>query len=311
MRRSAVNLPFPISSPAVLLALVLLALSPWPARSTDEYARRTGRPCAHCHEDPAGGGLLTARGTAFAGAVAAGGQPATPSALRRYGRAAVLFVHIVTAFLWFGTILYVHLVLKPAYAAKGLPRSELRLGWAGIVSIAVTGTILTLLRIDSWHALWQTRFGVLLCVKIGLFLVMATTAFLVTFVIGPRLGKPRVRRAHPGRGQFTPEDLALFDGREGRRSLAALRGRVYDLTGSGKWPGGSHFQRHAAGNDLTTALGQAPHGEEKLSAFPVVGTLAPAPDTRRAPHERGFFFMAYLNLGIVVGVLLAITLWHL
>lgn len=296
---------------ALFIAAAVLALSTGSATGTDDFAACTGRPCAHCHENPAGGGTLTAQGTAFAGAVAAGDQPVAPSRLRRYGRAAVRFVHIVTAFLWFGTILYVHLILKPAYAAKGLPRGELRLGWAGIATMAATGTILTLMRIDSWHALWQTRFGVLLCVKIGLFLVMASTAVLVTFVIGPRLGKPRARKPHPGQGEFTPEDLALFDGREGRRSLAAVRGRVHDLTQSGKWTGGSHFQRHAAGNDLTTALGQAPHGEEKLAAFPVVGTLVAAASTRRPPHEGGFYFMAYLNLGIVIGVLLVITLWHL
>jgi len=27
--------------------------------------------------------------------------------------------------MWFGTILYVHLLLKPAYAARGLPRGVL------------------------------------------------------------------------------------------------------------------------------------------------------------------------------------------
>ena len=91
----------------------------------------------------------------------------------------------------------------------------------------------------------------------------------------------------------------------------AVRGRVHDLTSSGKWSGGSHFKRHAAAKDLTAALGQAPHGEEKLSAFPVVGTLVATADDRRPPHERGFFLMAYLNLGIVVAVLLVITLWHL
>lgn len=296
---------------ALLAAAAWLALSAAPAAGTDEFASCTGRPCAHCHDNPSGGGTLNAQGTAFAGAVAAAGAPAAPSRFRRYAGATVLFAHIVTAFLWFGTILYVHLILKPAYAAKGLPRGELRLGWAGIVSIAVTGTILTLLRIDSWHELWQTRFGVLLSVKIGLFLLMASTALLVTLVIGPRLGKPRPRQAHPGRGEFTPEDLACFDGREGRRCLVAVQGRVLDLTGSGKWPEGSHFQRHAAGNDLTGALGQAPHGGEKLSAFPVVGTLVSSADGHRPPHLRGFFFMAYLNLAIVVGVLLVITLWHL
>ena len=296
---------------ALLLATALLALSAGPAPGTDDFAACTGLPCAHCHENPAGGGGLTVQGTAFAGAVAAGGQRTAPSPLRRYGRGVALFIHIVTAFLWFGTILYVHLILKPAYAAKGLPRGELRLGWAGIISMAATGTTLTLLRIESWHSLFGTRFGVLLCVKIGLFLVMAATALLVTFVIGPRLGKQRGRGPHPGRGEFTPGDLEHFDGREGRPALVAVQGRVHDLAGSAKWAGGSHFQRHAAGNDLTAALGQAPHGEEKLSAFPVVGTLVSSADDRPAPHERGFFFMAYLNLGIVIAILSVITLWRL
>lgn len=296
---------------AALLALAVLTLAPRPARSTEEYAACTGRPCAHCHRSPAGGGELTALGVSFEQAVAADGGAARPDALRRYGRAAVLFVHVVTAFFWFGTILYVHLILKPAYAAGGLPRGELRLGWAGIALMAVTGTILTLLRVDSWHTLFGTRFGVLLCVKTALFLIMALTALLVTFVIGPRLGKPRARKPHPGRGEFTPEDLALFDGREGRQAFVGWGGKVYDLTGSRMWAGGAHVRRHAAGNDLTASLAQAPHGEEKLAVFPVVGTIVPTVGDNRPPCERGFYFMAYLNLGIVLAVLLVITLWHL
>ncbi len=303
-------------SPFLFLAtalpvLAVLTLSPRPARCTEEYSACTGRPCAHCHQSPAGGGELTARGASFEQAVAAERGAVPAAALRRYGRAAVLFVHIVTAFFWFGTILYVHLILKPAYAAQGLPRGELRLGWAGIISIAVTGTILTLLRVDSWQTLFHSRFGVLLCIKIALFLVMAATALLVTFVIGPRLGRPRARKAHPGRGEFTPEELALFDGREGRQAFVGYRGKVYDLSASGMWGGGAHMQRHAAGNDLTPAITQAPHGEEKLAAFPMVGALVPSLGEQHPPIVRRFFFMAYLNLGIVVAVLLVITLWRM
>ena len=295
----------------VLLALAILTLSPQQARSTEEYAACVGLPCAHCHQSPSGGGELTVRGASFEQAVAVDGGASPPITLRRYGRAAVLFIHIVSAFFWFGTILYVHLILKPAYAARGLPRGELRLGWAGIASMAVTGTILTLLRVNSWHMLFHTRFGVLLSIKIALFLVMTTTALLVTMVIGPRLGKPRVRKTHPGRGEFTHEDLALFDGREGRRALVGCGGNVFDLSSSRMWAGGAHVRRHAAGNDLTAAISQAPHDEKKLAAFPLAGTIVPSIAGHTPPCERGFFFMAYLNLGIVVAVLLVITLWHL
>ena len=35
------------------------------------------------------------------------------------------YLHLLTAIAWFGTILYVHILLKPACAAKGLPKGEL------------------------------------------------------------------------------------------------------------------------------------------------------------------------------------------
>lgn len=292
-----------------LLIFLLLLAAPRPVPATEEYAACTGRACGHCHDNPSGGGTLSPAGAAFADAV--GTAPAARAGgARRIFFTAVLFAHIATAFMWFGTILYVHLILKPAYAAGGLPRGELRLGWAGILSIALTGTILSVLRLDSWGALLHTRFGLLLSVKIGLFLVMATTAVLVTFVVGPRLRRKLAPAPHPGSGAFTGEDLARFDGREGRRALVAHGGKVHDLTGSRMWPGGEHVRRHKAGLDLTDAIGQAPHGAEKLAAFPVVGTLAPPSPGRPPLHVRGFYLMAYLNLGIVFAVLLVIALWH-
>jgi hypothetical protein len=67
------------------IALAALVLSPMPTTATDDFAACTGLSCAHCHESPAGGGVLTARGTAFAGSIAADGQPAAYP--RRYGQA--------------------------------------------------------------------------------------------------------------------------------------------------------------------------------------------------------------------------------
>jgi predicted heme/steroid binding protein/uncharacterized membrane protein len=290
-------------------ALALAALFAAPATATEEYAACTGRPCAHCHEDPAGGGTLTGAGRDFQAFARATAAPA-PSPVRRAVFTLVLFLHILAAFMWFGTILYVHLILKPAYAAGGLPRGELRLGWAGILSVSVTGVLLTVHRLASWHALFDTRFGVLLSVKIGLFLLMAGTAIVVTKVIGPRLGKRGARGPHPGRGDFTPEELAHFDGREGRPALFAFRGKVYDVSGSRLWQGGAHMRRHSAGGDLTGSIGQAPHGEERILGFPAVGALLPAAPEAASPHEKVFYVLAYLNLGIVAAVLLVITLWH-
>ncbi|HIP99328.1 TPA: cytochrome B5 [Candidatus Bipolaricaulota bacterium] len=73
--------------------------------------------------------------------------------------------------------------------------------------------------------------------------------------------------------EFTLEELARFDGRDGRPAYVAYAGVVYDVTTSFLWQGGRHQVLHRAGQDLTEALAQAPHGQELLEKFPVVGTL--------------------------------------
>lgn len=72
---------------------------------------------------------------------------------------------------------------------------------------------------------------------------------------------------------FTREELREFDGREGRPAYVAFRGKVYDVSESFLWRGGKHQVLHQAGEDLTEAMQEAPHGEELLARFPVVGEL--------------------------------------
>ena len=73
--------------------------------------------------------------------------------------------------------------------------------------------------------------------------------------------------------RFTKEELRYFDGKDGRPAYIAYRGKVYDVSGSFLWKGGRHQALHEAGRDLTEALKDAPHGEEFISKFPVVGIL--------------------------------------
>ncbi len=289
-----------------MVVLVLCAAAP-SAHATEEYASVTRQPCSHCHESPSGGGELTAAGTAFRAAVLAPRQRA-PSLQVRFLFGAVLFLHIAAAFVWFGTILYVHIILKPAYAVRGLPKGELRIGQAGVLLIAATGILLTLHRVHSWHALLNTRFGVLLAVKIALFLIMATTAIVVSVFIRPRLGR-RDGRAQAGGQEFTPQDLSSFDGQEDQPTYVAYQEKVFDLSQSHAWQGGVHMRRHRAGTDLTEVLPQAPHGPERLAAFPVLGRLVSAKAVRPL-YERTFYILAYMNLGIIAAVLLVIALWR-
>ena len=294
-----------------LLALVSLLPCPPSVHATEEYARQTNQECVFCHFDPRGGGELTAAGKSFAASQLA--TNATPKAgiLSKGFQLLVGYIHILTAIFWFGTILYVHLILKPAYAASGLPRGELRVGIVSMVVMGITGAILTSYRINSLETLLHTRFGLLLMAKIALYLVMVISAIIVITVIGPRLkAKQREPLLTPTSGDLTPEELAACDGKEGHPAYFAFAGKIYDATPSRLWKEGVHMGRHPAGSDLTEALKLAPHGMDKVIALREVGSLRAAAVQKRALHERVFFFMAYMNLSIVLVITLILALWR-
>jgi predicted heme/steroid binding protein len=73
--------------------------------------------------------------------------------------------------------------------------------------------------------------------------------------------------------KFTLEELARYDGQDGRPAFIAYIGKVYDVSRSFLWQGGKHQVVHFAGTDLTTALTQAPHGPESMGKFLLVGVL--------------------------------------
>jgi predicted heme/steroid binding protein/uncharacterized membrane protein len=222
------------------------------------------------------------------------------------------YFHMIAAIMWFGTIMYVHILLKPAYASKGLPKGELRLGWISMIVLLITGTLLTIARIPSWDMLFTTRFGILLSVKISLYLVMLSSAVVVTLYIGPKLRKQKTFvPAMDENNACTLDGLCQFDGKDGRPAYVAYKGTLYDVSGSRLWKNGSHVMKHAAGNDLTDILKTAPHGEEKVLAMPRAGTLlATAEKPKRPFHMKLFYFFAYMNLILVFVITFVIALWR-
>lgn len=299
----------------ISLLILLFSLFPSISSATTEYARQTGLRCNECHVEAIGGGPLTKVGEKFLEDMRIKGLYRPLTKVQRIVRFTIGYLHMMTAIIWFGTILYVHIVLKPAYALRGLPRGELFIGWISIVIMLITGTLLSIARIPSWKMLYMTRFGILLSIKIFLFLIMVTTAFIVTFFIGPKMKRKwRVRweeQIAKGKQDLTVEQLHSFDGKEGRPAYIAYKGDIYDVTGNKHWKDGSHLKKHLSGHDLTDALKTAPHGEEKILSMPRVGKLLAAAEKPSRPfHEKLFYFFAYTNLALIFLIVLTIALWR-
>jgi predicted heme/steroid binding protein/uncharacterized membrane protein len=81
------------------------------------------------------------------------------------------------------------------------------------------------------------------------------------------------------------ESLKKSDGKEGRPTYVAYNGKVYDVSTSKRWQDGRHMNIHYAGQDLTSHLPMAPHGEEVFDRVDMVGQfIKPA---MAEPEEKG------------------------
>jgi predicted heme/steroid binding protein len=279
--------------------------------ATEEYAQQTGKECAVCHVNPSGGAELTGEGKQFLKSLAADNKDiAKNSASVSIIRLIAGYIHILTAVFWFGTILYVHLVVKPAYAAGGLPRGEVRVGLISMSVMLVTGIILTLLRVSSAGMLFETRFGILLLIKIFFFLMMVAAALIAVFFVSPKLRRQRTVSDQVSGESMTADELAYYDGTEGRPAYIAYADSIYDVSKSGIWRDGTHFFRHKAGSDLTEYLSQAPHGENRILKMPRVGKLVDAGEKQmNIKFKRIFYVLAYFNLSLVLMIIFILALW--
>lgn len=295
----------------LMIALMGLAFMAGVAEATPDFSERSGQGCGICHLKPMGG-QLSETGLKYA----ASGYVWPPTGgfrvigpIRKVVRFMVGLVHILAAFIWFGTILYVHLMLKPAYAEKGLPKGEVRLGMISMLLVGVTGVLLVVSRISGAEVLVASSWGRVLLIKAFIYLVMICSALFVVVFIGPRLkGRPG-KCEIPEDGVFDPLTLSAFDGAEGGKALIAYDGKVYDVTGLRLWKKG-HHARHRAGNDLSGLIPKAPHGPEKLEALPLAGTFDATAPPPRTTHQKMFYFIAYMNLALVFCVIVTIAYWR-
>ena len=72
---------------------------------------------------------------------------------------------------------------------------------------------------------------------------------------------------------LTLEELKHFDGTNGKPIYIGYKGNVYDISASPLFQGEKRMRCHIAGKDLTRDIETAPHGEDLVYHFPMVGRL--------------------------------------
>ncbi len=303
---------------AVCVVPAFLLMTASPIFATDDYAMQTGQACSVCHISKSGGGGLTPSGESFSEDPDSWAPPARPgkriSIYFRFAHLILLYLHIIFGIVWIGTILYVHLVLKPKYALGGLPKSELRLAWIAMPIIAVTGILLTVWRLRITPGLFSSDFGKLLIGKISIFGLMLISATFVTLFVGPRLRQLAAAGHGPPedaveKDRFTSEELKTYDGSQGDKVLIAAGGHVWDVSKSPMWRSGLHVNRHRAGQDLTEYLKNAPHDPDVLERYDKVGELVTL-SGKPPPVVRIFTVNAYFNLAGCFLIILILALWR-
>ncbi len=302
-----------------ILLIASLWLFPSHLTAREEYAAQTDKDCETCHKTPGVGPDLTHYGQAFR---RGGHQYPIPAeafkALSRFKRIVRFFIgyfHIAAGVIWFGTIFYVHIFITPQALTRGLPRSELILAWVCATITGITGFLLTTARLRALSQLYTTKFGIILSVKIILYLLMVGIALFTTIVIRKKLKREISQQETKDLtgGIFTHTDLLSFNGTGQKPTYIAIGGDVYDLSGSPTWKEGRHMGQHFAGRELTDDLLGAPHGREVLDKFNRVGRLwkgARETSPWVSATRKTFIYLANSALAISFLILLCIALWR-
>lgn len=280
---------------AVVVFVFLVVILVFPAISKPEYSSTTGQKCEVCHSNPSTGELNDV-GKAYR--VSKTWPPEKYADSRIFFIAG--FIHMLSAFMWIGAILFVHVILSPeTVTAGGAPKRELIYGWIGMISTGLSGAFLTYFKFRTIENLVSTDAGRIVLLKIGIFLFMLSTAIILTFNLNKKFKKFGSLPM-----KLDLNSLEKFDSLDkDERVLVSVGGLVYDFTESRAWKDGVHAGRHRAWRDLTEELAKSPHGIGVLSKFKPVGYTDDFEKKGKAELRAVVVFRAFAVLNLIFGVL--------
>lgn len=294
-----------------ILLLILLFSTPVLARS--EYAQNTGQSCSTCHTDSTIGELNDV-GKAYS--VTHQWPPGEVSQGQNIFVSIVGFIHLFASMILVGSMFFVHTIHKAStLAMSGVPKNELKIGWISLFFIGISGIYLTLMRFNSIDELLNSYPGRLVLGKIILFSIMAIFASVVTLVINKKLksspSEPILNIST--NKEMGLEELKKYDGSEGK-ACVAYAGVIFDVTDSRLWKEGLHMRKHNAGEDLTMAFMEAPHGPDVLDRFEAVAKVTgEGRSSQTSRTVKIFKTLAVINfISAILAVLLsALLAWPL
>lgn len=304
----------------LIQAIILNMIISSPGWATEDYAARTGKGCIFCHQESTGGPLKTA-GFAY---IRNGYKYPIPERIlnkalilqkpfQKTLRFTIGYLHLLAAVIFFGAIFYIHIFVGPRKLRGGIPKGERILGLSCMAVLAMTGLYLTWVRIDRWQQFFDNTFGLMLFIKMALFVLMVAIGITAVTLIRIRMQKEaKAGEAGLKTEKMTYANLNHFNGSRGKPAYVVYQDRIFDVTPSPKWKEGRHFGKHSAGSDLTKALKEAPHGPEVFEKVKELGSISKSMEitsSARSAH-RIFAKMAYANLVIIFLILTCISIWR-
>ena len=130
--------------------------------------------------------------------------------------------------------------------------------------------------------------------KIIVILITVVCTFLIISVIaeekqpasvqpdtatGISVPETKEKSASPAQLSLTLEELAKYNGTNGKPAYVAVDGIIHDVSSIRAWKKGMHKGRHTAGAELGDAIKKkSPHGIKVLKKLKVVGKVVPSSD---------------------------------